>query len=110
MTVNFDDFCPVGWLAIESSHPALAGHFPGFPIVPGVVLLEFVLEQIRAAPGLQKAVLASIPWVKFLEPVLPGQSILIGLETIARERIRFTCCVGRARVAEGLMVLAAAPA
>jgi 3-hydroxymyristoyl/3-hydroxydecanoyl-(acyl carrier protein) dehydratase len=35
-------------LTIAAEHPALAGHFPGSPIVPGVVLLD---EMVRALEG-----------------------------------------------------------
>ena len=37
------------WLRVASDHPALAGHFPGQPIVPGVLLLDEVLHAIDAA-------------------------------------------------------------
>ena len=33
--------------SIPHDHPSLPGHFPGRPIVPGVVMLERVLEAIE---------------------------------------------------------------
>ena len=37
---------------IAPDHPAFAGHFPGTPILPGVVLLDSALQAIAAATGL----------------------------------------------------------
>jgi len=37
------------WLRVASDHPALAGHFPGYPIVPGALLLDEALYAIDAA-------------------------------------------------------------
>ena len=39
---------PVATVRIPASHPAFAGHFPGRPIVPGVLLLAEVVEAVRA--------------------------------------------------------------
>jgi 3-hydroxymyristoyl/3-hydroxydecanoyl-(acyl carrier protein) dehydratase len=58
---------------IAPDHPALAGHFPGDPIVPGVVILE---EVLRTA-GMAKA---SFPSVKFHAPLRPGEAFEIRIE------------------------------
>ena len=38
-------------LCIAPSHPSLPGHFPGQPVVPGVVILDAVQQAIEAAVG-----------------------------------------------------------
>jgi 3-hydroxyacyl-[acyl-carrier-protein] dehydratase len=38
-------------LRIEPGHPALAGHFPGAPVLPGVVLLDETLRALERADG-----------------------------------------------------------
>ena len=43
-----------GW-TVPADHPAFAGHFPGRPIVPGVVLLDRAIlfaEAMLGASGL----------------------------------------------------------
>ncbi|MEZ5592806.1 MAG: hypothetical protein R3F53_19725 [Gammaproteobacteria bacterium] len=37
---------------IGSEHPSLAGHFPSNPIVPGVVILDEVMQAVQQATGL----------------------------------------------------------
>ncbi len=56
---------------IASTHPALPGHFPGHPVVPGVV----ILEELRLALAEQHAGqrIKRIVQCKFLQPLLPGQ-------------------------------------
>lgn len=60
-------------MIIPPDHPALAGHFPGNPIVPGVVLLDAVLR----AAGLGRA---RLPSVKFHAPLRPGEEFTIRIE------------------------------
>jgi 3-hydroxyacyl-[acyl-carrier-protein] dehydratase len=60
-------------LIIPADHPALAGHFPGEPIVPGVVLLEEVLRL--AGRGC-----ARLPSVKFHAPLRPREEFVIQIE------------------------------
>ena len=38
-------------LSVPAQHPSLAGHFPGNPIVPGVVLLDEVIAAAEAWLG-----------------------------------------------------------
>jgi 3-hydroxymyristoyl/3-hydroxydecanoyl-(acyl carrier protein) dehydratase len=55
---------------IAATHPALPGHFPGNPIVPGVVLLDRVAAAIERAHGTRLAKIAS---VKFMAPLKPEE-------------------------------------
>ena len=55
---------------IGDTHPSLAGHFPGRPLVAGVIVLEEVQHAIATFwPG-QNPV--AFPQVKFVSPLLPG--------------------------------------
>jgi 3-hydroxymyristoyl/3-hydroxydecanoyl-(acyl carrier protein) dehydratase len=72
-------------LCIDSGHPALPGHFPGLPLVPGVVLLEQVALALRAWRGQR---LARVLEAKFVAPLLPAQIARLRL-TDAGARVRF---------------------
>jgi 3-hydroxymyristoyl/3-hydroxydecanoyl-(acyl carrier protein) dehydratase len=54
---------------IAASHPAFPGHFPGAPVVPGVVLLERVTSTTRRAFDME---VVGLPQVKFLRTLFPG--------------------------------------
>ena len=69
-------------ILVPANHPALAGHFPGHPVVPAVVLLDAVLAEIRTRGDF---VLRSIPVVKFLHPVLPDEPIELHIQFMAIE-------------------------
>jgi 3-hydroxyacyl-[acyl-carrier-protein] dehydratase len=62
---------------IPADHPCLPGHFPGRPIVPGVVVLDHVLAAIEAQHGSLGAL--RMPQVKFLQPLQPEQTVRIEL-------------------------------
>jgi 3-hydroxymyristoyl/3-hydroxydecanoyl-(acyl carrier protein) dehydratase len=72
-------------LRIEANHPALAGHFPGDPVVPGVVLLERVAAACKSWRGGRVARLDA----KFLQPLRPEEDAAIVLEG-QDGRIRFS--------------------
>ena len=62
---------------IPADHPSLPGHFPGRPIVPGVVLLDRVVEAIEAGYGPLPPL--RLPQVKFLKPLLPDELATVEL-------------------------------
>jgi 3-hydroxyacyl-[acyl-carrier-protein] dehydratase len=69
-------------LQIPQDHPSYAGHFPGQPIVPGVLLLDEVMlaiEQNAPHIDLFSSAGVEIPVCKFLAPVLPGATLSLTL-------------------------------
>jgi 3-hydroxymyristoyl/3-hydroxydecanoyl-(acyl carrier protein) dehydratase len=82
-------------LWIDPDHPAFPGHFPGFPVLPGAVLLDAALTVISDAHRLDLT-----QWqvaAKFLEPVRPGDPLTLEFSAMTaplRFSIRRTeCCV-----------------
>ncbi len=84
---------------IAADHPSLPGHFPGRPVVPGVVLLERVLEAIETAGGAELGALR-LPQIKFLRPLLPEQTARIEVQAQDR-RWRFRIVRGEETIASG---------
>ena len=72
---------------IPADHPVFAGHFPGHPLVPGALLLDWVVECVAAHWRVSAAGLR-IEQAKFLHPVLPDARVTLGLKAEA-ERCRF---------------------
>jgi 3-hydroxyacyl-[acyl-carrier-protein] dehydratase len=65
-------------LNIPKDHPAFAGHFPGSPILPGVVLLQAVMQELLDGPHSCDAHEAwVIEQAKFLHPVSPGDCLTL---------------------------------
>ena len=89
-------------LTVDSAHPALAGHFPGAPVLPGVVLLDETLralEQANGGTGMRWTVGAA----KFLKPVQPGETLTIESEPLANGSLRFTVSSAGRPVASGVL-------
>jgi 3-hydroxyacyl-[acyl-carrier-protein] dehydratase len=103
----------------EESDPMFAGHFPGNPIVPGVILTEALAQTagIAAASGCPEKerplfLLSAIRSMKFLEAVRPGSEIDLRAEKIAASdrliQFQVTAAFGGVTVAEGQLVLSVA--
>jgi 3-hydroxyacyl-[acyl-carrier-protein] dehydratase len=99
-------------LQITAEHPALTGHFPGFPVVPGVVLLDEALHAIEIAQQAQRSaqprVAGPVPaslWhvgtVKFHRAVRPGEALQLEYELQPDGRARFELRTADALVASG---------
>ncbi|PZO45246.1 MAG: 3-hydroxyacyl-[acyl-carrier-protein] dehydratase FabZ [Shackletoniella antarctica] len=88
---------------VSFNEPHFQGHFPGRPIMPGVLIIEamaqvggIVLSQIPNVKGL--CVFAGIDKVRFRRPVVPGDQLIITVELLALKRLRFGKMHGRAEV------------
>jgi len=73
-------------LVVEADHPSLPGHFPGHPIVPGVLLLAQV-ESVLRERGLR---VVACTRVKFVAPVTPGQRYVLDVELRDLDAVAFT--------------------
>lgn len=91
-------------LNIPADHPTFAGHFPGTPIVPGVVLLDAVLHAVAADTGLPVTAWL-INSVKFLSPLKPGEAVVIEHEQMANGTIKFAVLAGSRQIVVGSMAL-----
>ena len=88
---------------IPHNHPSLDGHFPGSPIVPGVVVLDAVFAAARVAFNV--ASMTGIEQVKFLAPLLPDETANIGIE-LEDSRVRFSVNRGEDVIARGALRVA----
>lgn len=88
---------------VPVDHPAFAGHFPGAPTLPGVVLLDTALHAIAAATGAALDI-CEISSVKFLSPVSPGEELVIQHTILASGTIRFDIVAGSRKIASGSIV------
>ena len=65
-------------LRVDADEPCFAGHYPGFPILPGVLLIDTVdrsVRQFAVARGLGPVELAEVRSTRFLAPVFPGDEV-----------------------------------
>jgi 3-hydroxyacyl-[acyl-carrier-protein] dehydratase len=86
---------------IRADHPSLPGHFPGTPLVPGVV----ILDEVVAALGewQQNSQLSGLRSVKFLAPLKPQQPFTISLSTTSENagEVSFCCRVEERVIVQG---------
>ena len=88
---------------VPADHPAFAGHFPGNPIFPGVMLLDAAMHAIAADSGIAMDN-CEIRSVKFLSPATPGAELVIRHIRSANGMIRFDIKTGTREIASGSIV------
>jgi 3-hydroxymyristoyl/3-hydroxydecanoyl-(acyl carrier protein) dehydratase len=89
-------------LDIAADHPSFEGHFPGFPVLPGALLLDEMLSAIERGRGIDLRAW-QISSAKFLDVVRPSDKLVLEHETCAEGRIRFTVRDGSRNVASGTL-------
>jgi 3-hydroxyacyl-[acyl-carrier-protein] dehydratase len=87
--------------AIATDHPSLPGHFPGGPLVPGVLILDEVLAALR--DWHKDCQLTAIRTVKFRQPLKPGQAFTICFSTSKDDtsEVNFCCRIEDRVIVEG---------
>ncbi len=114
-----------GVKCVSVNEPYMAGHFPDFPIMPGVLIVDALAQlggimlRTRAtdAPGAEAAtqasrpgVLAAIQRMRFFKPVLPGDRLELRVQLVKTfggvHQVRVEASVGDATAAAGELLLA----
>lgn len=95
-------------LSLAEDH--FADHFPGYPVMPGTLMLEGLAQTGGILVGevdnfSQNVVLAKIPWAKFHRDVLAGEQLLYEVE-IVTHRPDYAAIQGRV-LADGKVVVEA---
>ena len=99
-----------GEVTFAAEAPMFSGHFPGNPIVPGVILTEALAQVAGIAGSSEKGfLLSAIRAMKFPSPARPGEKILLRAEKTgslgALIQFSVSADVGGRIVAEGQIVL-----
>lgn len=88
---------------VPADHPAFAGHFPGRPIVPGVVLLDRALQLAQARQGGPVGGW-QVTQVKFLSPCGPGDELAFAWRDGVRGGLAFSVRCGEREIASGSLL------
>ena len=87
-------------LVFAADHPAFAGHFPGAPIVPGVLLLDAAIHAAQQSG----AAVSGVSSAKFLHPVAPGEPLALSVADGSPGRARFEIRSGAQAAATGQLL------
>ncbi len=84
----------VGLKNVSINEPYFQGHFPGFPLMPGVYILEalaqvggiLMIKSLGLEVGKYAIVFAGIDDARFKKPVYPGDQLILELEVITLKK------------------------
>jgi 3-hydroxyacyl-[acyl-carrier-protein] dehydratase len=91
---------------VTFNEPHFTGHFPGAPVMPGVLVIEAMAQaggllMFREVPDRHEKLIffAGIDNCRFRHPVVPGDQLLLEV-TVTKRRQRFAVLHGVARVGD----------
>jgi len=98
---------------VSANEPYFAGHFPGMPILPGVVLCETLAQLGAVAAGADEPVrLLAVEKARFRRPVVPGDALALEVTALGDGppwRFRGVATAGDAVVAEVELAVGSGP-
>jgi len=109
----------VGLKNVSINEPYFQGHFPGFPLMPGVYILEalaqvggiLMIKSLGLEIGKYAVVFAGIDDARFKKPVYPGDQLILELEVITLKKslskMKGTAKVDNQVVAEAILYASA---
>jgi len=99
----------VGIKNVTANEPFFAGHFPDFPVMPGVLILEAMAQTagvlvLKSIPDRESklVLLVSVEYAKFRRPVVPGDQLRLEM-TLLKRKSTVAKMAGRATV-DGALV------
>lgn len=95
-------------LFLDPGHAAFQGHFPGDPVLPGVVQVDWAVRLGEEAFGPQ-GTFAGLSQVKFLEAMRPGETVNLRLGRTRPGTLTFTYLSGGTRKSSGSILFLAEP-
>ena len=107
----------VGLKNVSANEPFFAGHFPGRPVMPGVLIVEALAQTAAVLMGDESGMIPmfmGIDKARFRSPVTPGDQLRLEVEVLRRRRnicrVAGRAFVGDNVVAEAEMMAALVPA
>ncbi|WP_333688453.1 hypothetical protein [Methylococcus capsulatus] len=89
---------------MADDHPACDGHFPGFPVVPGAVLLDEILSRLESALAIDLCD-RRLAVAKFPAPLAPGAEVSLDYRLDERGAVRFSLSRDGRTIASGTLDL-----
>ena len=90
--LEMDDHSIVGIKNVTANEPFFQGHFPDFPVMPGVLIIEAMaqtagVQVLSTIPDRHKKLvfLVSVDNARFRKPVVPGDQLRIEMRVIRRK-------------------------
>lgn len=107
--LELEEMRVVGLKNVTATEPHFQGHFPDFPVMPGVLIVEcmaqtagvLVLSQIPDRKN-KVVLLTTIEGAKFRKPVIPGDQLRVEM-TVISKRASVAKMRGEARVNDELV-------
>lgn len=113
--LEMTDHSITGIKNVTANEPFFMGHFPEFPVMPGVLIVEAMAQVagvlvLKSIPNRDEklVLLASVEEAKFRKPVVPGDQLRIEMTLTKRKatvaKMQGVATVGGSVVAEAIVM------